>query len=93
MEGDRGGTTAVLYGCRSEVGADRAPADDWSSSAAIVRGSIAETLAITREEKHGSCRRVGEAEGLTDLRLQVVKWRPPCWPRAAESPTAARRQI
>jgi hypothetical protein len=34
MEGDSSGATAVFYGCRSEVGADRAPADDWSSSKA-----------------------------------------------------------
>jgi hypothetical protein len=32
MEGDSGGATAVFYGCRSEVGVDRARADDCSSS-------------------------------------------------------------
>jgi hypothetical protein len=36
MEGDSGCATAALQGCRSGVGADRAQADAWSSSAAGV---------------------------------------------------------
>jgi hypothetical protein len=36
MESDSGGATAAVHGCRSEVGADRAPAGDWSSSKAGV---------------------------------------------------------
>jgi hypothetical protein len=34
MERDSGSGTAAFHGCRSAVGADRAPADAWSSSAA-----------------------------------------------------------
>jgi hypothetical protein len=48
MEGDSGGATAVFYGCRSEVGANRAPADDWSSSNPGVCHDGGEMLASTR---------------------------------------------
>jgi hypothetical protein len=48
MEGNSGGATAVFYGCKREVGADRAPADDWSSSQAGASWALAETLASSQ---------------------------------------------
>ena len=57
MEGDTGGATAVFYACRSEVGADRAPADDWSSSEAGVRWTSADTRASRSKQSRTSPRR------------------------------------
>jgi hypothetical protein len=45
MERGSGGATAAFHGCRSEVGADREPADDWSSSAAKASLSTIDSLA------------------------------------------------
>jgi hypothetical protein len=63
MERDSGSVTVAFHGCRSAVGADRAPADAWFSSARGVSGLTADTPRFDAKQE----RRCGRARCATSV--------------------------